>query len=211
MRDRAMATVEKYNKEKFGAHPSALGKAVARKTAAVFGGKPYFGRFFSDDKKFHVDIITVENTPEVGLISAGTVGLSDFEMMNKRGEVFADTRLELVACYRKDFTMVRNVLFYCAFNIIRTPWVCSPGSVLEDVLVKFKFESPMRHLVFEQPFLWPDLDTIVFESKTVSWLLCIPVSEAERKLLKSIGMESFGKEIDKSGVDIFDWSRPSIV
>jgi len=70
----------------------------------------------------------------------------------------------------------------------------------------------MKHLMFVTPFLWDEeLSAIEYESKTVAWLLAIPISETERVYAEEKGYEALEDLFEKKQIDIFDLDRPIVL
>jgi antitoxin YqcF len=199
-----------FDPAKMKSQPSESDKQIAKKFAALFGGSPKFLRKFNRDESFYVDVMSSANSPDAGLTSYCTIGLSNNEMHLPDGQPFLDTRLELVACVRSQYHRFDNILYQIAELVYRTGLLCAPGVFLYDILKDAGYSGDMRHIVFEEPFVWPELDTVKYPDKTVSWLMTLPVSEAELQYARKNSVAELGEKIDEAGVDIFDLMRHSI-
>jgi hypothetical protein len=187
---------------------SAANKTIARIVSEVFGGIPKVVRYWDGDHKSHVDILTCEDRPQNGVISYSTVGLSDWPLY--RGEEEYGVRLEIVGACGSTFTSFDNALSTAAFCIINSKWFCFPGAVFPDVLSMYDCSPTMQHFMFVPPFLWEnDLKTIDLEEKKVTWLLAIPISEAERAFANDNGSEKLEDLFVERQIDVFNLCRPS--
>ncbi len=61
------------------------------------------------------------------------------------------------------------------------------------------------------PFLWEDLKTITVEETFITWLLCVPISDAELKFLEENGADALEDEFEKNDIDVFNIYRKSIL
>lgn len=48
-------------------------------------------------------------------------------------------------------------------------------------------------------------------SRTVAWLLVVPISDAEMRFASSHGPSTLEEQLDRHQIDIFDPDRPSVV
>jgi hypothetical protein len=69
----------------------------------------------------------------------------------------------------------------------------------------------MKHIAFQQPFLWPSLRTTQFGVKTVTWLLAVPISHSEAEYAKREGWKRLETVFEEHQIDIFDLDRPSVI
>lgn len=190
--------------------PSEANKGLARESAKVFGGKPKVTRFWDDDHKSSVDLLSCEDRPTRGVTSYSTVGLSDWPLY--RGDEEYPARLEMVGACATASERYANALATAAFCIINSQWFCYPGAIFPDILTMHEASSTMRHLFFVPPFLWEtELETMTLESKTVAWLQAVPISEQERELVDSSSPDALETLFEEHEIDVFDLDRPSVV
>ena len=70
----------------------------------------------------------------------------------------------------------------------------------------------MRHFLFLPPFLWEtELKTSQFGGKTVSWLLAVPISDAERQFAENRGSDKLEDLFVERQIDVFNIERLSVV
>src|SRR5262249_12982071 len=98
-----------------------------------------------------------------------------------------------------------------AAQIIDRKYFCAPGVIFPDMLSLYGLSKTMEHFYFMPPFLWPDLETKVFGTKKVAWLLAVPISDAEAQVAGNKGAAALEDLFDAEQIDIFDLQRPSVV
>ena len=154
-------------------------KKIAHKLWETIGGKPKVVEYFNESNEdSKIDIYIGENRPYDGVISYGTIGLSNYdiglELPNKKA-----LRVEFIgACgsYYKEFA---NIMSSCAFNIMDEQYSCKPGIVYPDIVSQYYKESEMKHIMFVLPFLWDDLEEL-FEQHSID------IFDLERKSVVNI-------------------------
>lgn len=171
----------------------------------------------ADDNKAHfIDIAEARNCPERGVISYATLGLSDYPLIFK-GEEYS-VRIELLgASYQRfakrteDFS---SALATASFFIMKNKWFCAPGMVFARMLDYYNLSRTLYHLLFVPPALWDNHFNTVLDlgSKRVTWLLAVPISDAEAQLVhEQQSSEQLETLLERYEVDIFDLNRRSVV
>jgi len=191
------------------ANISEENKKIARKLASTLGGKPSVNRYWDEAEKSFVDLVACTNQPCEGVTSYGTIGLSDYPLIHDGSEF--PVRLELVGASANSFLDFPNILTTAAFYIINDQWFCCPGAILQNAVDLYDKSLDMKHLMFVPPFLWDELQTTQYESKSVTWLLVVPISENERQYAKDNGTDALEYLFEKHQIDIYDLSRRSIL
>lgn len=184
---------------------SSDNKAIARHLANAFGGKPSIREYIHDNLPFKVDILSSDNKPSNGVISYGTIGLSDVPL--KWGDGEFETRIELCGAADSAAEFFPNVMASAAFNIMRSRIVCYPGSTMRDYVKEYYKGTKLPHLYFSSPFVWDELKTLALQDKKVTWLLCFPISQSEFNFLKKEGDEKFEDLLESAEINIFDFDR----
>ncbi len=188
------------------ANISEENKLVARKLASVFGGKPTVNRYWDEAEKSFVDLVSCIDQPCDGVSSYGTIGLSDYALIQD-GKEFP-VRLEIVGAAASGNEAFPNILTTAAFYIINNEWFCCPGAILKNAVDMYDQSLHMKHLLFVSPFLWGDgFTTLECESKSVAWLLAIPISESEREYAEQKGSDELENLFEEKQIDVFDLSR----
>ena len=186
-------------------------KSIAKVIANAFGTeKPPISRYWDDNHENFVNILESVNSPQKGVSSFATIGLSDHPLIFK-GKEF-DARLEIVGACGSNFKNFDNVLSTAAFCVINSKWFCAPGVIFPDVLSMYDLSPTMSDLYFVPPFLWEkDLQTVNFEGKQIAWLLAVPTSKAESAFAQEKGPDRLEELFEKNQIDIYDLHRPSVV
>jgi hypothetical protein len=191
------------------ANISEENKEIAVKLASVLGGKPSVNRYWDEAEKSFVDLVACVDQPCDGVTSFGTIGLSDHPLVQD-GKEFS-VRLELVGASASLYTDFPNILTTAALYIINEKWFCCPGAVLQNAVDMYDNSLYMKHLMFVSPFLWDELKTTQYESKAVTWLLAVPISENERQYAENNGTDALEELFEKHQIDIYNLSRKSVL
>jgi len=185
-------------------------KAIARQIAKAFGGIPHVHEYVHDTVDLSVGVLSSEDCPVKGVTSYGTIRLSDYPMQYNKGEF--PTRLELVGACAKTQIEFANVLAAVAFCVMRTGMLIAPGSILRGYVAEYFPDVPVPHLYFAPPFLWQDeLRSTVFGPKRVSWLLMVPISEAEAVFREKNGDSALESLFEEKKIDIYNLNRESVI
>jgi len=189
---------------------SSENKIIARTAAAAFRGQPRVSCFWDDNRKNNVDLLACENQPDKGINSYSTIGLSDTPLLKEGRDI--GLRLEFIGTCVGSCKEFENILSSAAFSIINSRWFCAPGVIFPDIVAMYKCSLTMKHLMFVPPFLWEnDLKTLELGSKTVAWLLAIPISEDEFRYAELEGSERLQEIFEKNKIDIADINRSSVI
>ena len=188
---------------------SSANKALCRKLVEVFGGTPRVRQFWDDNHESSVDILDCAGSPQPGVTSYATLGLSDYALtQNGKGH---PARVEIVgACAGGD--ELAHALATAAFCVINSRWFCCPGAIFPAVLAMYKVSPTMKHILFVTPFLWEaGLPTLDLGEKKVSFLQAVPISEAELDFAEKHGPGDIEALFVRAQPDLFDLGRPSVV
>lgn len=186
-------------------------KVIAKTVAKVFSGKPKVFQYWDNDNRSNVHILEASDSPIKGVNAYSTVNLSDHEIWYGK-KVFEGGRVELLGACNAEFQCFGNIISTAAFNIINSKHFCCPGVVFPGIVRMYKESRTLEHLYFAPPFLWGNQpETLKFESKTVLWLMVVPISDAERKFVEKEGPLLFEKALEKKKADVCDLNRKSIV
>lgn len=182
----------------------------------VFGADNIFTGIVDDNDQYLVDVISADNCPEPGVISHSTIMTSDYPLM-RNGEEYP-VRLELLGAAHKRFRRkkgdFRYVLATASFFIMKNKWFCAPGMVFARMLDYYNLSRTLHHLLFVPPALWDNHFNTVLDlgSKRVTWLLAVPISDAEAQLVhEQQSSEQLEALLERYEVDIFDLNRRSVV
>jgi hypothetical protein len=84
--------------------------------------------------------------------------------------------------------------------------------VLPDYVREYYTKTTVPHLYFTAPFLWEDaLTTQCYDSKKVSWLLVMPISDGELQYLRQHGDALLEELLEQRQIDICDLNRSSVI
>lgn len=155
-------------------------------------------------------LATVDESPERGMRSISTIALSDFEISKQVQGL--PLRVELVAAAPTRLSeALEDMVSHISFNIILDSYPCYPEAIYHDVVAHYLPESPLRHIIMLDPFLWPELDTLRFSDRIVTWLMVAPISDPELQFYAKSGFDALVDLMEKHQVDVTDYLRPSIL
>jgi hypothetical protein len=187
---------------------SAENRKIARYVASVFGGTPRVGEYHNTSGRLAVGILSSRDRPVEGVTSYSTIKLSDHPLPWGEGEFPA--RLELAGGCVNTEPAFPNLLASAAFHIMQSDALYGPGTVVPDLVGRSGVETSCPHLYLTAPFLWGDrLNSLDCGTKTVTWLLAMPISEAEYAFLRQHGDRALEHLLEEREVDTFDPRRPS--
>jgi len=193
------------------AQASDENRQLAAIVAKAFGyARPQVRRYFDDGETNRIDIAQAADSPWPGVTSHGTLGLSDYPLIDEGYEFPA--RCELVGACSTSYKLFPNIMATCAFNIMKQKWFVYPGRIFPDIVSVYYPASPMKHVMFHEPFPWDDaLTATELPGKTVAWLLVMPVSEAEMQYANAAGADALGDVFKREQIDFFNLERPSVL
>lgn len=183
---------------------------VARVAAAAFGGDVSIKQCWDDAENSMVGILIAKDSPSKNLNSYSTIGLCDSEIHDHTGTL--PFRAEFAMAAQTHFEKAGNILATAAFHVINSGWSCNRFALYPDVVDMYYSESPMKHLLFVDPFMWngafPDFQIGSFP---VRWLLAIPISESERRYAINFRIPTLLDELDECGADFTNLERSPVV
>jgi antitoxin YqcF len=183
-------------------------KALAIYLKDLFEGNATVIRYWDDAHHSSVDILSCEDTPEKGITSIGTIGLSETSISLESGG--KSLRVELIMTFMADQLDGPNILSTCAFNVINSGMEIMPGSIFPRVLELYRPTSSMKHVLFSSPFIW-EMETQEFTDKKVAWLHAIPISDAEYQYALANSSDDLETVLEENEVDMYDLDRLSVI
>ena len=191
--------------------PSPENKKIARHAAAAFGGAPKVQAYDHDHEPLSIALLSCADRPCEGVTAYSTVGLSDYPMIDAKGEEYP-ARLEIAGTCATENEEFANVLAAAAFCVIRTKRLLYPGAALAGYVREYFHDTTVPNLYFTAPFLWEEtLKTLDCGVKKASWLLAVPISQSELEHLNQYGDDSLEKLFEAKQIDVFDLNRPSAI
>lgn len=182
-------------------------KALAAYLRTVFGGTPSVFTFWDEDNRSSVDIMTTRDSPEPGVSSYATLGLSDTSIGQSSDGI--PLRVELLLVSTNEEQAAPQILASSAFTIINSKQKATPGAIFSRVIELYLPESDMKHILLAPPFLWK-LETQEFSTKKVAWLLAVPISDKEMKFAAQKGSDALEDLLQEKQANIFDPERKSV-
>jgi antitoxin YqcF len=183
-------------------------RAVAKTAASAFGARdPQVHAYYDEDESHRVDVMECSDCPTAGFTTYSTLTLHETpNLLDER-----DVRVELAGVAATSQTAFSNLIATAAFYVMKQGWLAAPGVVFPNLLNEYDFSPSLDHVLWVQPFPWEELGCVdVGAARTVSWLLAIPISAAEHRLLLEKGYDSLEARFAEHELEYFDLSRPSI-
>jgi hypothetical protein len=187
-----------------------LRRVVRNQAAKAFGARGV-PSFHSDGAgPDRLEVLACTHSPQQNVTSYTTVGLSNHQLY-RDGEVLP-IRLELVAAAYERFPHIPAALASAAFRIIHDRRSCAPGVVFPDVPELTYISSTLTDLYFTSPSLWGERPTAVhLGPASLAWLLAVPIARSESVYAAAQGPLELEKQLERSGIDVFDWNRTAVV
>lgn len=185
-------------------------KVIAKYLRDVIGMKANVKKYYDKNENKSVYIMTINDVLEDGINFYSTIGTSDYSL-NKYVEGLP-LRVELMFTAEAVEAKVPNMLASCAFCIMNSNYKCYPGAIFHNIISSYIKDTDMKHVMFVEPFFWDDkLKNLKFEEKIVTWLLAIPISEAECIYMEENGLDALEELFEDYDIDVFDLNRKSIL
>jgi hypothetical protein len=175
----------------------------------AIGLKPKVVTFYDEPNVSKIDIYIGEDRPDFGITTYSTIGLSEHSIGLKM-DSDEEIRVEFIGICNSDVIEFPNIIASCAFNIINDQYGCKPGTVYPDVIHEYYDDLEMEHIFFTTPYLWDDLTGLHLGGNYVTWLMAVPISNAEFEFLRSNGSDALEDLLEKSNIDVFDILRKSV-
>ena len=190
--------------------PSEANKKIAQDVRAVFGGAQFkVINYLDKDEKSEIYVMHCTETPEQGLISYCTIGLSDYS--DDGYEIDPPLGVEIIAV--SNLPEFGEVVSTAAFCVINSGYKARPGGAFPGVVKLHHPDTTVPNLMFVEPYLW---DEQAFASrqvgeKTVAWLQAVPISDAETQYLLDNGADALNELFEQRDPDFVDLQRDSVV
>jgi antitoxin YqcF len=170
-------------------------------------------KFWDEDNKNQVEIMTALNCPQDNLVTYSTIGLSNYPLLHQGNET--GIGVEIVGACAKRFEDFAAVISTLAFCIINSKWFCAPGVIFPAVVAAHGLSQTLSDIYFMPPFLWGDgfneAKKITMDGKRLTWLQAVPISRAEANFAQDNGPLKLEELLEKNQVDIFNLQRSSVI
>jgi len=185
--------------------PSADTKLVARYAISAFAAPPNVWRFTCAAEELSIDIGGCADRPLAGVLSYTTIGLSDYELSDGAEP---PARIELAAACASDRPLFPNILAAAAMQLIRRGEAVKPGGVVRNAIGEFYPRATVSHLYLTRPFLWGErLKCLRSETKSIAWLLAVPVTSGELLCLETQGDAGLEQLYQQRRIDMYSLGR----
>ena len=80
-----------------------------------------------------------------------------------------------------------------------------------DLLDEYELSTSLRHLIWFEPFPWPQLSSVELDEQTVHWLVGVAISDSGRELVEDGGFAKLEGHFVGEEVDFYDLNRDPVV
>jgi hypothetical protein len=177
---------------------------------SVFNGDEWrVINYLDKDEKSEVYVLHSTETPEQGLISFSTIGLSDYSDDHYRVE--PPLGAEIIAV--SNLPEFGEAVSTAAFCVINSGYHARPGGAFPGVVKLHYPDTTVPNLMFTEPYMWDEesLRSRVYGDKTVAWLQAVPISDAETEYLLEHGAEALSELFEEHDPDFIDLQRDSVI
>jgi hypothetical protein len=192
--------------------PSADNIKMVQFVAKAVGFEPHVYPYYDNDRSHELSILKLTDPidPNVGIYM--TIGVSDCENNVETNDGYENIPVELFMACHKEFDKATNILATTGFYITKDKYECRPGAVFMHMVDMYYTNTAMKHIYFTTPFLWEDkLEQLELDSKEVSFLLLIPISDTELEYKQQNGDDALETLFEDNEIDIYDLNRKSVV
>ncbi|MDH0744735.1 suppressor of fused domain protein [Pseudomonas sp. GD03842] len=191
--------------------PSKQRKAVVKHELSLFGRNFDVNNYYNDNKTLSVELVTVLDSDDEGMLSIATVGLSEVALQHSDAAEFM-TRVELCAGVPVSEGHWCNFLASASFLIQRSRVCVMPGTVLDNVIAEYFPDAKLPHIYLTVPFLWKDgnFPELTFGDVRINWLQCIAISDSERDFISRHGSDAFEDLLVDQEANVMNPSRTPV-
>lgn len=186
-----------------------INKPVAFKEQEFLGKLTNVIEYHDDRNIKKINILLVENSLGEGVKACATIGLNKTDL----GMSVEDKRLRvelLAAAYQNDNNLCQNILSTTAFEVMDRG-ECKPEYIAKNIVSMYKKDTDMKHVLLVDPFLWEDIGTLDIEGLIITWLLVVPISQAELDYSTENGTDALLDLFEEKQIDIYDINRKSVL
>jgi antitoxin YqcF len=184
---------------------------ISKYIEGFFRRTPKVTEYTDSEEKSTISILEFANLPVPHVITYATLGLSDHILDS--GENKKPSGIEVVAVCRSDYTLFGSIMSTIAFYLINSRLPIYPGAIYEDVITLYsEIRTQMKHILFVYPTAWKTkFETLDFDEVKVTWMMAIPISDAENQFAKNNGYNALGHLLEKNEIDVYDLCRKSVL
>lgn len=105
-----------------------------------------------------------------------------------------------------------NIAATCAFNAFKDGFETRPDVVHRGVMQMYVPDTSVPHIMFANPFLWPDgPKTLDVGDIKIAWLMMVPIAESELQFADAYGFEELNRLMAMEQVEFLDPHRSAVV
>ncbi len=189
--------------------PSKKNIAIAKHAVSVFGGVPKILAYSHDHSELTVDLLSCTDA-KADTVSYSTIRLPDhtLRLNNKKSAL----GVELAAVSMQADLAFPSIVVGCAFQIMKSGSLPTPGDCIENVLSEFIPDAELKHVYLTAPFPWEDaLNSLQVGGKSIAWLMLVPITDGELVYKKRNGSDALDELFESRGVAYQDTARSCLI
>lgn len=155
-----------------------------------------------------IDVARFADTPEPGLITYASLGLSNTPWADQR------PRLEITMACKHELTAAPQIVANAAFHVVDTGFYPTPGAVVRDLIGVMKageLSDRLPHLYFGVPRRWGLRLPLDESLPAITLTMAVPISEREYQYWKSNGDQALEARFAESQIELADLARSSVI
>jgi hypothetical protein len=164
--------------------------------------------YYDESERHVVAVVEAPGVPHPELTTFSTASLHAApNMLEAR-----DIRVELLIVGGRERPGLANVVATAAFCVTKDGWLAAPGVVFPNAISEYFADATTPHLMWTEPFDFGDLGTVEIPdlSGEVHILQAVPITEAERELVRREGFDVLSDALLSAGAEHFDLQRASV-
>lgn len=184
-------------------------RLVSRHVSRIIGGQPSVHAFYDEGERNSVAIVTCTGSPAPQLSTFSTASLHVAPNLLEGDDI----RVELSLVAESKSEEAANVVATSAFNVMKDRWLGAPGVVFPDVVGEYFPRASTPHVMWTEPFVFPELSTVTLEGVEfdLHWLHGVPITEQERLFLVANGFDALSARLEAADASYYDLYRESVV
>ena len=198
--------------------PSDFEKAVLAYEQQRLGRFTRVTAHKSADDAITIPVATAPDSPESGLTTVATIGLSQHDN-GLTNAARRPLRVELLATGRSEYEFLADGLANAALNVASGEDQARPGLVCPGVFGGYAPNVTTPHGLLWFPFPWGQrFEGMEQDGLSIEWLLVIAISQSEMDFIaangpgyKGAGVEKLIDAFERERADVWDFTRPSVV
>lgn len=155
-----------------------------------------------------IDVARFADRPEKGLVTYGSLGLSNREWPDGR------PRIEVLLATTQDSAAAPWIVANAVFHVMDSGFYPAPGTMVRDLVAVInagELSQRLPHAYFSVPRRWRLRLPLDEGPPAITLTMVVPVSEAEYQYWKTRGDQALEAKLAGAAVDLADLKRASVL